>query len=98
MICAAVPIAATRAPRRATTAATTAQEGVLDRAPGAAVAPAAADVRATATAAKGDCGVFRAMGAADAEDVAAVVDALAIAKVPARAVPPAVPTATPVAM
>ena len=37
------------------------------------------------------------MGAVDAEDVAAVVDAPAIAKMPARAVPPAVPTATPVA-
>jgi len=41
--------------------------------------------------------VFRAMDAVDAEDVAAVVDAPAIAKVPARAVHPAVPTATPAA-
>ena len=98
MICAAVPIAAIRVPRRATTAATIAPEDVPVRAPGAAVVRAAADVRATATAVKGDCGVFRAMGAADAEDVAAVVDAPAIAKVSARAVPPAVPTATPVAM
>lgn len=97
MICADAPTAATRAPRRATTVATTAQEGVPDRARGAAAVPVVVDARATATAAKGDCGVSRAMGAADAEDVAAVVDAPAIAKVPARAVPPAVPTATPAA-
>ena len=97
MICADAPTAATRAPQRATTAATTVQEGVLDRAPGAAAVVAVVDAQATATAAKGDCGVFRAMGAADAEDVVAVVDAPAIAKVPAQAVPHAVPTATPVA-
>jgi ABC-type antimicrobial peptide transport system permease subunit len=63
MICADAPTAATRAPRRATTAATTAQEGVPDRAPGAVVVLAAADARATVTAAKGDCGVFRVIAA-----------------------------------
>ena len=94
MICAAVPAAVIRATRRATTAVTTAPEGVPDHAPGVVAVPVVVDARATATVAKEDCGVFRVMGAVDAEDVADAGDAAQIVRTHARAALPAVPTAT----
>jgi len=55
--------------------------------------PVVVDARATATAAKEACGVFRAMGAVVVEAVAAVVDAPAAARTRARAAHPAAPIA-----